>query len=521
MPKYPYRDLGTSLGRDFRNNLNANFDDIESDIREANDRLDDIDSRIDNIVADAGQSNTEIVDARNDSVNNVTYPTLKDRLDTHANEIGILSNYGVNVESYPRLAGETDDTERIKRAIAAAGDDGRVIVPPRTYYISGKITIPCHFDARGAEFIVTANIPVAVEIRTGAGTTLFRNKTVYLPKITKQTKTWDGTDVGVEVANAYESNIYVSRVTNFSKGLKVSAYGTGNVYNNYFLGHLENNKINLSLEAGDVDAWVNENNFFGGRFSHSSSEGTNVAGARHILINQSAHPANNNVFYKPCVEGNTPEFHIECYGQYNTFIQPRFEATTPKVKYSQIDSSNYAHSNVILYGYKSEFVQITEDSNCIYNHVYTRNGFKVSGSGGTKGVFIASNTTSNNDPIFVGMPLGTVHGKDPSTAYLFAIGGNYSRYKRETDAYPRMEFDHANGVVSFGNGTSSPPFKLKAYGTGHGKIEGGNLYFDGGYNTSHIVLGNYHLWVDATGKLRIKNGVPTSDTDGTVVGTQS
>lgn len=36
-----------------------------------------------------------------------------------------------------------------------------------------------------------------------------------------------------------------------------------------------------------------------------------------------------------------------------------------------------------------------------------------------------------------------------------------------------------------------------------------------------IVLGAYYLWVDATGDLRIKSGAPTSDTDGTVVGTQS
>ncbi len=44
--------------------------------------------------------------------------------------------------------------------------------------------------------------------------------------------------------------------------------------------------------------------------------------------------------------------------------------------------------------------------------------------------------------------------------------------------------------------------------------------FDGG----HLVMGNYHLWVDAQGRLRMKNGAPTpitGDNEGTVVGSQS
>lgn len=36
-----------------------------------------------------------------------------------------------------------------------------------------------------------------------------------------------------------------------------------------------------------------------------------------------------------------------------------------------------------------------------------------------------------------------------------------------------------------------------------------------------LQLGAYQLWVDSSGRLRIKNGVPSSDTDGTVVGTQT
>lgn len=41
------------------------------------------------------------------------------------------------------------------------------------------------------------------------------------------------------------------------------------------------------------------------------------------------------------------------------------------------------------------------------------------------------------------------------------------------------------------------------------------------WDGSHLRLGTYRLWVDSTGDLRIKSSAPTSDTDGTVVGTQS
>jgi hypothetical protein len=37
----------------------------------------------------------------------------------------------------------------------------------------------------------------------------------------------------------------------------------------------------------------------------------------------------------------------------------------------------------------------------------------------------------------------------------------------------------------------------------------------------YLVLGKHYLWVDSAGRLRVKNGVPASDADGTVVGTQS
>ncbi|NIF80130.1 hypothetical protein F3J20_22510 [Paraburkholderia sp. Cy-641] len=44
---------------------------------------------------------------------------------------------------------------------------------------------------------------------------------------------------------------------------------------------------------------------------------------------------------------------------------------------------------------------------------------------------------------------------------------------------------------------------------------------DGVWNSLPMRLGGYYLWIDSSGRLRIKNGSPSSDTDGAVVGAQS
>jgi lysophospholipase L1-like esterase len=58
MPRYPYRDLGTGLGRDFRNNLNANFDDVEADIKEVKN---DLDARFNNLVITASKIDVNLL----------------------------------------------------------------------------------------------------------------------------------------------------------------------------------------------------------------------------------------------------------------------------------------------------------------------------------------------------------------------------------------------------------------------------------------------------------------------------
>lgn len=49
----------------------------------------------------------------------------------------------------------------------------------------------------------------------------------------------------------------------------------------------------------------------------------------------------------------------------------------------------------------------------------------------------------------------------------------------------------------------------------------GNITLAGTYNGPHLVMRGSHLWVDATGDLRVHNAAPSGDTSGVVVGSQS
>lgn len=53
-----------------------------------------------------------------------------------------------------------------------------------------------------------------------------------------------------------------------------------------------------------------------------------------------------------------------------------------------------------------------------------------------------------------------------------------------------------------------------------GNVVVGNASAGGTWNSGHLRLGIHHLWIDDSGRLRTKKSAPTSDTDGTVIGSQ-
>jgi hypothetical protein len=110
-----YRSLGTFLDRIFRNNLNSNFDDIDADIQAQK-------IRVDTIVASAGNSNTEVVDARG------TFPVLGARLASAETSLADIVTYQPN---------GVDDTANIQSILNTKGS----VRLTRGVYISTLLTL--------------------------------------------------------------------------------------------------------------------------------------------------------------------------------------------------------------------------------------------------------------------------------------------------------------------------------------------------------------------------------------------
>lgn len=74
-------------------------------------------------------------------------------------------------------------------------------------------------------------------------------------------------------------------------------------------------------------------------------------------------------------------------------------------------------------------------------------------------------------------------------------------------------------VVATGNDFGT--LLIPRFVANHGSVGVGSGPVSSAWNGDHLVMGSYHFWVDGSDRLRVKSSAPTSDTDGTIVGTQS
>ncbi|MES5957505.1 glycosyl hydrolase family 28-related protein, partial [Bacillus fungorum] len=164
----------------FRNKMNENFDILErtqNDIEqksaqaivdsavakekavEANSLSNSVQKQLDTLIINNGQSDAEVLQARTDEKGQ-TFFTVKERIDkgfqNQAEQIGVLLNSIVYVETFSRIAPEVDDTKRIQRAVDSIKDGGGLVVfDAKTYTISNSIKFYSYVNILGRGRVAT------------------------------------------------------------------------------------------------------------------------------------------------------------------------------------------------------------------------------------------------------------------------------------------------------------------------------------------------------------------------------
>ncbi|MCU6708379.1 hypothetical protein M6D81_06590 [Paenibacillus sp. J5C_2022] len=105
--------------------------------------------------------------------------------------------------------------------------------------------------------------------------------------------------------------------------------------------------------------------------------------------------------------------------------------------------------------------------------------------------------------------LGTVYHDEVKRDYNRSDTNKTSRQRWTESGVEKwsLNFKDVDGHLAYKLATKTQD-SLQLDGTS------GNVVIGAGWNEPHLQLGNYHLWIDSLGNLRIKHGTPTSSDDG-------
>lgn len=398
----------------------------------------------------------------------------------------------LDARKFPGVVGNgiADDAAALNAAMVAAKAAGVPLYAKGTFRISSTVFINGDADLWAATFNYDGD-GVAVRLGTLGATAMPALSFVHIrcPRIINTAKSGVGWSsvagtTGLQAINLNTCQVWVRQVLNFEVGLDLTSNTGGHVHTNYYLGALDNNKINCWIRPTN-GGWVNSNTLFGGRHAHFSSEGIGVPGTKHIYITRLNSPnpgtvPNMNLWVNTCIETGPGivEYGIDVEsGYYNCWLNPRNEANgDPPHDKLTVRWGPDSRKNVIRDGYAlaTKLTQVYDGGTGNY---IDAQGFVEHQGGGASPFRRYENSTSSTNPILAVYPAGCLSSDyDPDTDWTGQLSSTGLSGKQKADLFSRVLLDFANGRTYYGNGGAATGRYVGAFGSNLG-IAGGSLLF--------------------------------------------
>lgn len=430
------------------------------------------------------------------------------------------------------LDGTTDDTAALLAAVAAAAEtQGTVFVPSPQFptgglAISQRVTIPAEAAIVGVGnrmsdiILLDADSGITIEGRGGpcGGFRILANDVATAPLVIGNAteRVFSSIDVrssagrGIAITDA-QNNLFQSVNVHDSaqENVVLGSATNGNWFEKCEWSNAAAGRYNLLVEHLDGAKAAPDNNHIVGTIIERTTNG--ALGQVHLSAG-STHLLNSWVSAGEMVTpSHTRLVHVTSTGeQYltNTHLQGRSQSSTV-YHYGLSGSAGTVHlvgrcafTNLHRAHYLSSTCRVRPDREVAYTGITQR--FENEGGAGTEAGFVFARDNHPTNWIAAATNVATFG--------VSALGDTVNRFQV-----------WGGGQLLWGPGNGAADILLSRGAANRLDLAAGDTFrvTDGTWNGGRLMLGNYHLWVDATGDLRIKSSAPASDTDGTVVGAQT
>lgn len=461
----------------------------------------DLNERVDNIVAESGNSNIEIMEAREDTEGN-TYTTLKKRIDAEENKINILIRKEANIEKFGAsrdpLANNAQAFQSAYNAVSTNG--GTIVIPdgkfnaPKLNIVDPNVKVIGHGTLKNGGLII-------------GHPTIIKDLNFVVKDITIEYDSITTGNNGIELRNARRGKILNVNFRKVDKAIYTQPIG---VFQHCSRVQMENLLIDGANYVLYMDRPNGFNDYTIGDFSLKGSQAFGGINYNHIYgLGVDGLIVEGNTFFFPSYSGASPTKGQNVYIDYGNFIQITdnnlFEAGTEAILLNRVQNQNIKGNNIAWPGQR-----------------LPSDGIKFTGGNQTGNEFVFSIVAENNImfPTGSGISLGdNASDMKVSDNNIRTAGSSQYYYGDPTALANASHFGITSGVNTKRNSITDNNTSNNINNIQGDNFQDGNLDMNNNViKTTHVqTLSTNTSQIDVKGTDRVHLNQPTANTITTLI----